>query len=375
LANAYKKAGEFEQGNTYSQQYYNDAIRILNNTGTFTHQEQIRLDTLAALYIQLGNCIINTAPERALEVYKLGLAAYTTLIQPFEATNAAVTAYANRLAGPIYLQMGKSYLLLNQPDEAKTAFEKADESLATGLNGLYLGHVAVLKGQRDASFTEYKNIDTEDKFALALSELAQLAARIPIKRFDILNISKALRTELLRNHEEWNRDLAAYQYHDFRTKYFVSVMQLDSAYYSAWESNTIAQNWLNNPNRDAAAVDNWLIRQGDATLNEAYYALYLPKSTQKDSILHDIIRKSAFIYEHTAKIYYLNHAVLLTNIGHAYLLLNDRTEAMKFYNQLKAEGLSMLGLDVKEVITKDFRDLKEAGIVFPVDTEKILIGW
>lgn len=362
LAWAYQGWAEFEQGNKYAVQHSRSALDVLQENTPYRKQENERLNALATVYLALGNYLLSADKfEEADQNYQLGLAATRPLLENLQ-NNAERLNEAYNLVSNLHVQRGLSLLFQNKADQATAAFETAGELLPNRLNGLFLGHAALLQGDQESALLLYGDVFNEELMGRALGEIDQLAERFPARRDSLNAFAKRLSRALLATHPDFDTTQVAYYFAGQKVNHFSGTERWDSALYWGTLQLRSAERLLNKPD----ASDLWTTAWLDAHLSQSYYLLF--RSQKDTAALSRAIRYalSAEKFVETQYAYYPSAPFLKTNLGHAYLLRQapgDRQRAVDTYKAF-LESINY-GADNLEVLIKDFRDLYDAGVRWP----------
>lgn len=363
LARAHIAHGDFEQNNNLALRHYAQAIRTLQDLAPFKKYAPDFWSVRSQAQEQIGN--VHLLRGNTLEATKAYEDCLKSLQKFYENTPYG-DEITNQRAGEVLIQMGMVNLLENRPDDADTLFERARVMLPLGINNLYNGHAALLRGNRTEALLNYGDIQDAQQMGQVLAEIERMAERVPERRASMLEFVGDLRRAAATAKSEIDTVETQYHYANLQVNHFAAARQWDKARHWSREALRCADKIFSNPQKAAAWESEWL----NAHLNAAYYHLL-----GGSDALSAAIRYSREAEERFASEAATNSAViyLKTNLAHALLLRNgpgDREAAIQAYQAFVATPVFVR--DNWEVLEKDFRDLKEAGVQWPADMPQVI---
>ncbi|MBL7775669.1 MAG: WD40 repeat domain-containing protein, partial [Saprospiraceae bacterium] len=367
LGQAYTQWAIFEQNQAYALAYYQKALDYLSANGPFASpaSEQRRQNDLIANCLYLGNTYQNRGqlPEAGAS-YQQGLQTANQLLQQVQGLPALFQKFQNENNGPLNTQLGYNFLLQGNAGAAFQAFEQAQNDRVEGIHRLFFGHAALLDNDPANASLEYANILTEASLGQALFDIERMAGRLPTHRARLLDFAHTLRQARLSTRQQLDSTATDYYRAYLKINLFGAQQQWDSAQYWSAVATELAERVFYRHPDDISWQNNWL----DALLNQTYYLLY---STNRDTAqLGRAIRLSLeaqqYFEENDRYGYYPNQALIHTNLAHAYWLRQqpgDRERALAAY--LAFLNSHYDAYDPWELLLKDFRDLRRAGVPWP----------
>jgi tetratricopeptide (TPR) repeat protein len=295
---------------------------------------------------------------------------YNDLVRPAR-DSFEIKRMRSDLESGLYEQLGRAYLLLGMPKDARMAFEMADSILPGGLNAYYFAHTELLEGHYAEALALYKSeegIYSEAVYGKVASDLEQLGRVLPERADSIEAFMRQLSGAIKASNPELDSLEMAYQYRflAFPRAYADDNWRL--ALFHCERLLMVSEAKVNMRESPDFWKDRWL----DAHLNMAYCLLFQqPLDSAK---LSRAIRYSLDADRYVAMQYpqYPNAAILKTNLAHAYWLRNrpyDRRKAIDIYFGFLRD-FSSRG-EAFEYLLKDFRDLHRNGVVFPGLTDLV----
>ncbi|MCK6694637.1 MAG: hypothetical protein L6Q97_21380, partial [Thermoanaerobaculia bacterium] len=364
LQQAWLEWAVFEQGNTRSLNLYKKAIDGLNVPGPFESpaREITRLSRLSNYYLFYGSALLDADKSAdALPAFKLGIQAADRLLQLIGADSSRHKWYRNELHAKLYTQIGLAQLLEGDAAAAEQAFEASRNASTQGINDLYFGHAALLRGDDVEALLNYGDIYNEEVLAQALLHIYRMARRQAAHRDRLSAFSSSLYKARLATNQQMDAGIAQYYLAEQKREYFSNLELWDSTL--LW--NLAALDHVTRLlNRDTTAAF-WQSRYLDVLLNQTFYLLFQKNDTSRFS---EVIR-----YAHMSErfpdqggFYYESRYLFYTNLAHAYWLRQkpgDRELAVQYYQAFLQNDLNRY--DPWELLLKDFRDLAHAGVKWP----------
>jgi len=346
----------FENGNDRALRLYAEAVRTLHEHTTFKKSEPQYWDVLSNIYLLTGNAhLAKDNIAEAIQAYEQGVAAASKIPQPSVLADYDEWGFirSERLQN-LFTQIGMAYLLEDKIVEASAMFEQAAAADPEAvLNSLFIAHIALLTGDTDDAFINYGGYITDaSQYAHVLFDIERFANRLPAKRTALLEFMARLRQAMRGAKPEIDSVVAQYNYADLNTYHAAALRQWDQA--KRWSLEALqSSNQMNDPFE-------WF----RARQSVAYFHLLGNRDTAALSLS---IRYTREAEDRVAKgVEYQYASVLKTNLAHALLLRQrpgDRAEAIRQY-QAFLEGPNIPD-DPWEVLQKDFRDLRDAGVRLP----------
>ncbi|MFN0036631.1 MAG: WD40 repeat domain-containing protein [Saprospiraceae bacterium] len=383
LASAQKAWGVFERYSPEAQPHFDKAAQLLGGFGAFKKlSDTIRLSLLTSTQLTWGNRLLNAgktadamehfklgllSAEKLIEHFKLGLLSAEKLIESVPDTSLLRTYY-DELVGPLFQKIATAYLLEGKPAEARQAYEQANTySITYGLNSLYLGNVALFENDTDNALLDYGGIFTADQTAEALFEIGRIIERFPEKRAALEAFVLRLKSGLKSKNPRLVNAEADFWLAQLKAETFEAQSRWDSAI--VWSNAALqsAKRCAKLPNTEVDWTTNWL----NEHINLPYYLLL--GNWEKPEVLEDCIHyvkiAEDFLNEQDSSIFdYPYRGLLKTNLAHALVLRNqpgDRDQAIALYKYFLQTYASPEEYDNRDILEKDFRDLRRAGAPWP----------
>lgn len=354
----------FEQGNTRSLNLYKKAIEGLNVPAPFESpaREIIRLARLSEYYLYYGSALLDADKSAdALPTLKLGLQVADRLLQLIGADSSRYNWYRNELHAKLYTQIGLAQLLEGDAAAAEQAFEAARSASTQGINDLYFGHAALLKGDDVEALLNYGDLYNEEILGETLLHIHRMARRLPTQRDRLTAFSNRLYQARVVANRQLDTEVAQYYLAEQKREYFSNLELWDSTLQWNMTALDYATRLLN---RDTTSTF-WQSRYLDVLLNQTFYLLFQKNDTSRFS---DVIRYEQMSerFPDQAGFYYENRYLFYTNLAHAYWLRQkpgDQELALQYYRAFLRNDLNQN--DPWELLLKDFRDLAHAGVKWP----------
>lgn len=364
LQHAYLGWAVFEQGNTRSLNLYKKAIEGLTLPGPFEWpaREITRLSRLSNYYLFYGSALLDADKSAdALPVFKLGEQAADQLLQLIGADSSQYNWYRNELHAKLYTQIGLAQLLEGDAAAAQQAFEAARNASTQGINDLYFGHAALLKGDDVEALLNYGDIYNEEILGQVLFHIQRMARRLPAQRDRLMAFSTRLYQARLVSNRQLDTETVQYYLAEQTREYFSNQERWDSTLQWNLTALDYAERLLN---RDTTSTF-WQSRYLDVLLNQTFYLLFQKNDTSR---LAEVIRYEQMSgrFPDQGGFYYENRYLFYTNLAHAYWLRQkpgDRELALQYYRAFLQNDLNQY--DHWELLLKDFRDLSHAGVKWP----------
>ena len=357
--------GVFEGEKDRAVRLYEQADKTLQSNAPFYKYaaDYWNLRSVAQLY--LGNIYLNRGNmQGAAQAYE----ECRQSLQAFEKTEQADPgrwgeAISSRI-GALFTQFGMLCLFEGRAADAELSFEKANDIAPRDKIGLYIGHAKILAGDRFGALINYGGgiASSADNLGLALADLERIAEWQPAHRDSLLKFAVELRKAALSAKSDLDSVVVQYYYTRYKTQHFDALRQWDAA--RRWSVEKLrCTNKLCPPNDlESSWQEDWF----DARLSAAYYHLFggsRDTAALSAAILYSLEAERRL----EAGAIYSSAYLLKTNLAHALLLRNlagDREEAIRNYTDFLALN-SAVANDLWSVLEKDFRDLHEAGVVWP----------
>jgi WD40 repeat protein len=371
LSDVYILMGEFEQNMPPSEAYFIRAIELLEKPAPDAYAEKQRLERLILARNRLIERKLLTGNGAGAQALCLqSIQNYNDLIRPVR-DSFEIKRLRSDLEAGLYEQLGRAFLLMGKPQDARLAFEIADPALPGGLNAYYFAHTELLEGHYSTALAGYKGeegIYNEAVYGKVMSDLEQLGRVLPERADSIEVFGQQLSSAIRANNPDLDSLEMAYQHHllAFPRAYAVDNWRLALSHCERLLAVSEAKVNMQD------APDLWKNRWLDAHLNMAYCLLF--QQPLDSARLSRAIRYSLDADRYVAMQYpqYPNAAILKTNLAHAYWLRNrpnDRRKAIDIYFAF-LRGFGSPG-EAFEYLLKDYRDLHRNGVVFPGLTDLV----
>jgi len=357
--------GISEQGNALAIRLYQQAIQQLGARGAFQHptRETERLATLATTYLQMGNAQLQAEkfPD-AIQTFRQGVQEAERLLATVAHDQNQYHKYQNDLIVPLQEGIGKAHLLGGNAEEARHAFEQAQNASIEGIEALYFGHAALLAGDDVDALLQYGEIYDEQTLGQALFDIERMASRLPEQTNRLTAFLFNMRRARLQTRAQLDSNVVDYYWAVQKILLYGAREQWDSALLWSTRATEWGEQTLRRPNAPETWPSKWL----DALLYQSYFLLF--NSTGDTARLSRAIRLSerAGNYLDSTGYYYANQPLLSTNLAHAHWLrgrAGDRALALNLYRTFL--GTTYDNFDPWEILLKDFRDLTGAGVKWP----------
>ncbi|MEZ4941680.1 MAG: WD40 repeat domain-containing protein [Saprospiraceae bacterium] len=366
LGKAYSEWAKFEQQNDRALLYYQRANEYLSANGPFqtAQYERTRLSEITRHHLVMGN-IYQSRDKllNAIASYRQGLQVADQLLQLVEADLIQTQRYRDLLTSDLQTQLGMTYLLQGNTAAAQQAFENAQNDKAEGIHRMYFGHENLVEGNEIQAFLEYGNIRSASELGQALFQIEQIASHLPDKRRNLMDALYQMRRARLATLSTIDSTRADYIWAYLKSNLFGAQMQWDSACLWSSVASQLAKNALEITQEQNTWQNHWM----NAQLNQAYFLLLNKGDTSRFSKVIQLSEEIENYFASTADVnYYQYRALIKTNLAHAYWLRNqpgDRDTARRFYKDYLDDPLQKQ--NPWEVLLKDFRELYDAGVVFP----------
>jgi WD40 repeat protein len=380
LANTYLVLGRQEMNPRYAADYFQKGIRVLEQQSNFSYRaESTRLAQLAQSYWQMAQKIAPKRPEEALQLLDKAVEYAYQLELLTEENKEDIALISNELTGPILFELGRVYLQLNDAEKAREEFNNADWVLNNGLNTRFSGHCDLLEGKYEEAMQWYRSsmgtyqVEGQSSqmpavalnLSTILAEINQLGQQNPEKEAQLSKFASNLRRE------------------------FTKTYQLDSAFVDIFYDQNMYQYYADHQQYESALL--WSDRRLDAIrsigikselgyytweceyietqLGASYYVLFtdaVPEKLKKYEAA-----TNALLQDRNTNTICPEYSLLLTNLGHIHLLLNQPEKAAADYHTYLEQNANNEGSDPVHVLFKDWRDLHDAGVKLP-NLERII---
>ncbi len=372
LARTHIAHGDFEQGNDRALRLYAQAARTVQDIAPFKKYAAENWDVRSNVNLLTGNI------QRQRGNIAGATQAYQECQKALENFQTAATNSPDRwmweenirtLLGETFTQLGMVRLLENRPDDADTLFENANRVLSGGLPQRYIGHAAMLRGNRVEAFLNYGDISDAAQLGQAFAEIERMAEHIPTRREELVAFSNDLRQAAFAAKTDIDSVAAQYFYADFQTRHFAAMRQWNEA--QKWSREVLrgAKKLREGTTKDA---NDWESSWFEAHLSAAYYHLFA--GSRDTAALTAAIQYSLAAEKRLAEgAAYANADYLKTNLAHALLLRNgagDRKAALQEYRAFLTSDT--YASNYWDLLQKDFRDLQDAGVQWPADMPQVM---
>jgi hypothetical protein len=259
---------------------------------------------------------------------------------------------------PLYLALCRARLLEGKVDEARKAFEQAEDYAELKRENVLTGHAALLDNNEIEAFLAYGSIETAGDLGEALFQINQMAELLPMHRPRLLAFMPRLRDAYLANHPMVTVQEVNYWQSTFQVSRYSTQSKWDSTF--IWSSTALrnVNTLMAKPDLTGAWLNTWF----DQSLSNAYYLLI---SHPTDTFaLSEVVRYTNEVLQYITvnNQYYQYRNYYFSNLGHALWLRNrpgDREQAVNAYHTFLVDPQYDGSW---ELLLKDFIDLRRAGV-------------
>ncbi len=365
LATLYFSKGILESNHKYRALQYDTALMLLESKVFSPQKLLVRPENMSLVHMAYGDLFASKNQyKEAIAQYDLGLKDLDVLADRLLNDSSQNANSGQSMRFLLLEKKGTALLFEKKIADAQLTFEKAEE--IDDLHDLYFGYVDLLENRETQALANFRQIYATDQLAAVMFTIEQLTIQYPESKNRFLSFTNKLRDSVIRDLESillgaWELPV---KLSEQKRQYYQANGQYGAALKIATNSYIILDSLVRRNKDQWEANFDLFSSWSYSVLNYSYLTLFTYWNNPKQLEIVLAHSLDAQKLSDDLGVVLPVSEQLLTNIGHAQLLLGRRDLAIKAYKTYIGSSADSES-DKFTTLYNDFRDLHDYGIKWP----------